>query len=90
MRTQTGQNRVDLAVSAIAGTALTATALHYGVPVWLLLVGTAPGLLALLVSWLAGYRDTTYARSRRAVDTAAWEAVEQGVADWVAGRGGVR
>jgi hypothetical protein len=88
--TQTGHSRVDLAVTAVAGTALAGTALHYGVPIWLLPLGAAPGLLALLVWWLAGYRDTTYARTRRAVDAAAWEAVEQDVADRAASRGGAR
>jgi hypothetical protein len=90
MTAQTGHNRVDLAVTAMAAATLAGTALRYGVPVWLLLVGTAPGLLALLVWWLAGYRDNTYARTRRAVDAATWEAIEYQAADWAAGRGGVR
>jgi hypothetical protein len=46
--------------------------------------------LALLVWWLAGYRDSTYARTRRAVDAVAWQAVEQQAADWAARRGGAQ
>jgi hypothetical protein len=90
MTGQTEPTRVDLAVTAIAAAALAGTALHYGVPVWLLPFGAAPALLALLVCWLAGYRDSTYARTRRAVDAARWEAVEQQAADWAAARGGAR
>jgi hypothetical protein len=90
MTARRGLNRMDLAVTVIAGAALAATALHYGVPIWLLPLGAAPALLALLVWWLAGYRDSTYARTRRAVDAAAWEAVEQYAAGWAARRGGGR
>jgi hypothetical protein len=90
MTTRTGQTRVDLAVAGIAAAVLAATALRYGVPVWLLPLGAAPALLSLLIWWLAGYRDRSYAQTRRAVDAARWETVEQQAAEWAARGGGAR
>jgi hypothetical protein len=89
MTARTGFTRVDLAVTSVAAAALAATALHYGIPIWLLPLSTTPALMALLVWSLAGYRATTYARTRRAID-AAWEAIEHEAADWAASCGGAR
>jgi hypothetical protein len=54
----TGLTRVDLAVAGTAGAVLAGTALHYGVPVWLLPLGALPALTVQIIWWLAGYRDT--------------------------------
>jgi hypothetical protein len=86
VRTPKGLTRTDLTVAAVTAVVLAGTALHYGVPVWLLPLGAAPLLAGLLVVWLAGYRDTTYARTRRDIDAATFEATEAKRADRAAHR----
>jgi hypothetical protein len=86
MTTPTSLTRIDLTVTGVTGAVLAGVALRYGVPTWLLPLGAAPLLTVLLVVWLAGYHDSTYARTRRDIDAAIFDATEAAHANRPAGQ----
>ena len=60
---------VQVAVTALTGTALAVTAIRYGIPVWLLPLGAVPPATFAVQAWLVNLHSDNYAaRSRTAVE----------------------
>lgn len=78
-RRPTVAGTVTTATVLTTGAAVTATAVHYGIPLWLLPIGACPALVPFLAGWLVNQHATNYARavSRTTARTASYRRTDR-------------